>query len=403
MMKKLFCLVLMALLLMSCVSAIAEEKIVAGCGLYSADISVMFHEAGDITVRQIIEVNITGDAISLEFSNRWGTEPLTLEQVTFAAANDKEQAGFDPETLVQITFDGNPSVTIEAGAAVTSDRIPCPVEAGKWYAVSAYVQDGSKIHSGTTLSTYGHVISYTGAGNLTETADAELIRNMSNPTLRTVNVYTQDENARCIVVVGDSTSSNSWPTLFQHRLQEAGIENVCVIYRTTSGNRLMADGDIWFGESVLNRFDHDVFDTNGVSAILFKVGVNDIFQPNHTPGLPIFTLEEMTAAEQTIIDKAHGNSLPIYMMTITPFHGYITGRGDSAEESWDENEEAVRVGWNEWLMNNNTLDGVIDLCPLLTDPEDSTRHIAEYSLDNLHPNDAGCQIIADAVPVEWFK
>ena len=102
MMKKLFCLVLMALLLMSCVSAIAEEKIVAGWGLYSADISVMFHEAGDITVRQIIEVNITGDAISLEFSNRWGTEPLTLEQVTFAAANDKEQAGFDPETLVQI-------------------------------------------------------------------------------------------------------------------------------------------------------------------------------------------------------------------------------------------------------------------------------------------------------------
>ncbi|WP_123601275.1 SGNH/GDSL hydrolase family protein [Micromonospora sp. Llam0] len=53
---------------------------------------------------------------------------------------------------------------------------------------------------------------------------------------------------------------------------------------------------------------------------------------------------------------------------------------------------------NHWIRTSGAFDGVVDFAAALADPTDPTRLASGYdSGDHLHPNDAGCAAMADAV------
>lgn len=89
-----------------------------------------------------------------------------------------------------------------------------------------------------------------------------------------------------------------------------------------------------------------------------------------------------------MIAQTHAQGLPIFGATITPFGGSFL---DTPER------EAVRQAVNDWILSA-PFDGVFDFAAALADPADPTRVAAPFdSGDHFHPNDAGCQALADAV------
>ncbi|WP_437930977.1 SGNH/GDSL hydrolase family protein [Sorangium sp. So ce291] len=59
---------------------------------------------------------------------------------------------------------------------------------------------------------------------------------------------------------------------------------------------------------------------------------------------------------------------------------------------------------NTWIRGNTSYDGVIDFEAAVRDPEQPTKLLASFdSGDHLHPNDAGYEAMASAVPLAIFK
>jgi hypothetical protein len=92
------------------------------------------------TLRLIARVTAPGDAIRLRFDNTFGTAPVTFGKVSAGPRQSANNpASLSPGLLMPVLFDGQLSVTIEAGGSVTSDPIPLTVDAQEDLAVSVYV------------------------------------------------------------------------------------------------------------------------------------------------------------------------------------------------------------------------------------------------------------------------
>jgi lysophospholipase L1-like esterase len=65
--------------------------------------------------------------------------------------------------------------------------------------------------------------------------------------------------------------------------------------------------------------------------------------------------------------------------------------------------EAVRSQANDWIRNSGAFDAVADFDLALRDPAQPNRLNPAYdSGDHLHPNDAGYQALANAVPLGFL-
>ena len=59
---------------------------------------------------------------------------------------------------------------------------------------------------------------------------------------------------------------------------------------------------------------------------------------------------------------------------------------------------------HEWIRANSAYAGVIDFEAAVRDPEAPSKVLASFdSGDHLHPNDAGHEAMATAVPLSIFK
>ena len=66
--------------------------------------------------------------------------------------------------------------------------------------------------------------------------------------------------------------------------------------------------------------------------------------------------------------------------------------------------ERTRIAVNEWIRNGGAFDGVIDFDQAVRDPARPTRSLPAYaSEDFIHPNDAGNEAQANAIPLELFR
>jgi lysophospholipase L1-like esterase len=90
--------------------------------------------------------------------------------------------------------------------------------------------------------------------------------------------------------------------------------------------------------------------------------------------------------------------LKVYGGTLTPFQAFLSGI------YYTPDGEAKRQAVNQWIRTSKAYDAVIDFDKAIRDPSNpATIRSAYDSGDNLHPNDAGYQAMADAIDLSLFK
>jgi lysophospholipase L1-like esterase len=167
-----------------------------------------------------------------------------------------------------------------------------------------------------------------------------------------------------------------------------------VVNRGIGGNRLLRDPgeQPLFGRAVLARFDRDVLATAGARWLAILIGINDIcYSPSANP----IPAADLVQGYQQLVARARTRGLAVLGATMTPFGGHVY---------YLPAREAVRSQANDWIRNGGAFDAVADFDLALRDPSQPDRLNAAYdSGDHLHPNDAGYQAMANAVPLSFFS
>jgi lysophospholipase L1-like esterase len=129
----------------------------------------------------------------------------------------------------------------------------------------------------------------------------------------------------------------------------------------------------------------------GARYLIVLLGINDIGFPGTA------TADEIIAGHRQIIHRAHALGLKVYGGTLTPFQAFLPGI------YYTPDGEAKRQAVNLWIRTSKSYDAVIDFDKALRDPSNPAAMRSAYdSGDNLHPNDAGYQAMADAIDLSLF-
>jgi lysophospholipase L1-like esterase len=233
-----------------------------------------------------------------------------------------------------------------------------------------------------------------------------------------VSVRGQGRRPAAIVAFGDSitdgsatrTSANHrWPDHLARRLRAAGKGHLGVVNAGISGNRLLYDAKpptgaddetfvLRYGEAGVRRFERDVAAQPGVRYVVVLLGTNDIGQPGRVaPASEEVTAAQIIEGHRRLIAAAREHDLTVYGATITPFEDDTLG-------FHNPEREGTRQAVNAWIRTGGEYDGVLDFDAALRDPARPGRMLPRYdSGDGLHPNDAGMQALADAVPLSLFR
>jgi lysophospholipase L1-like esterase len=369
----------------------------------------------DQTLRQIVHTSIAGGSLRVRLSNEYGTEGLVIGEARVARRSTGAQiiAGTDR----RLTFGGQASVTVPPGAPALSDPVALPVPALSDLVVSVYLP-----HRTPAATVHGSAFqtNYVAAGNRTRSPDLPgATTTTSWYFLSGVSVAAPARTA-AVVAFGDSITDGAvttvdadhrWPDLLARRLQDRpGLRHLGVLNKGIGGNRLLHDGNTLpvdpfagigplFGDSALSRFDRDVLAQPGARYVIVLLGINDIGQPSSiAPASEAVTVDELIFGYRQLIARAHERGLRIFGATMTPFQGtVIPGYYTAANE-------AKRLAVNRWIRTGGEYDGVVDFDRAVRDPAQALRMLPAYdSGDHLHPNDAGMQAMADAIPLRLFQ
>lgn len=363
------------------------------------------------TIRQIIRLSAGGDRVRLRLTNEHGSRPLKIGAATIAQVN--QEGGIKPDTVHTLTFGGQKSGTIPAGAPMLSDPVELSVSDLETLSISIYFPEETGQCTCHNIGLQTAYVSSEGDFTSTRFSTDDLIQ--ARAFLSGVDVY-QNEPSHVIVVVGDSitdgnestpSTNRRWPDRLAERLAERENDSTwSVVNAAISGNRILSDGAGGAGESALARFDRDVLAVPGVTHVIVYEGINDIglalgtiegWVADWAAGMPRgnVTEEVLIAGYRQLIARAHSNGLMIFAATMSPFKG---------SEIFSSEGESIRQTVNQWIRESGEFDAVLDFDAVLRDPTQPSQ-IAEglHSGDFLHGNDAGYQRIADSIDLEIFE
>ena len=347
--------------------------------------------AKNITLRYPIRMVFDGCALRLHFSNLTGTEPVTLSKV------------YIEQTTV--TFDGEKSVLIEPGKEVTSDEIAYEVKAGTDVNVSVYLGETTQMNAGVLITGPLSRGQYAyGDHALEEELPADDTRNTNwFYFLNTVDVLTKAEN-HAFICYGDSITAQSWPDDLAIRLWNEGIRNVAIIRRAVSGTRILRQYDCItyaaYGLKGATRFPIEM-EAAGADAVLIQHGINDIIHPVGVEVNKFRPWSDMPASadliagvEDIYIQYAKEKGYKVYGGTLLPIYGWRT---------YAPFREEIKNEFNHWIRTTDKFDGYVDFEEAVRD-ENHPEAFAEGndSGDHLHPSEKAYEIMAGAIPAEWF-
>lgn len=366
------------------------------------------------TVRERVRVSIGGSKICIRLSNEYGAGPLLIGAATVAIPADSSSVR--PETIHAITFGGHTSVSIPVGAPVLSDPVSFPVAPGTEISISLYFPNRIATPTLHYLALKRAVVSQRGDFTRAENISDGTPTN-SSISLSAILVPNQPSR-RLVVAFGDSVTDGdqstvdadrNWPGDLIRRLQRSReTSQVAVVNAGISGNRLLSDCFMaaagCFSVSALARFDRDVLSLPGVTHIILLEGLNDIGFPGAKLGADYLAdvndvpAEDLIAGYRQLISRAHVRGIKIFGATITPYEGVIV------PGYYSESKEAIRQAVNKWIRTSGEFDGVIDFDAVLRDPDHPSKLLPRLaSKDNLHPNDAGYEAMANAIDFALFK
>ncbi len=355
------------------------------------------------TLRMMPRVSIGGRRLRVRISNACGLRPLAIG----AAYVGLRSAGpaIVPGSNRQLTFGGDSSATIAAGALIVSD----PVELGfaplSDLAVSVHLPDDLPVSFGIT-GRYARQTNYISPpGNFA----AEEIMPVGRLTddwyfVCGVDVVAPRETG-AIVALGDSlTDANisthddhhSWPSQLARRLMARPRGRpMAVMNQGLGGNRILHDIR---GDSGLRRFDRDVLAQPGVTHAIIMLGTNDLRNRHRKPEEEV-TAPQMIAGLKQFAVRGQSSGIRVIGGTVTPFENETFLPG-----AWNPKREAIRQEVNEWLRKTNAFDAIVDFDRALHDPDHPTRMLPIYDCgDHLHPSDLGYRAMGDAIDLSLFE
>jgi lysophospholipase L1-like esterase len=351
------------------------------------------------TLREIVHVSLGGSRARVVLSNVFGTEPLSIgaAQVSLRDKDSRIVANSNRP----LTFGGRASVTIPIGAVMFSDAVPLIVPPMSDLAIDLFLpadltQTNLTSHFGAFQSNY-----VSNTGNFAGAAEFPVSSSTSSWFFLERVEVAAPAQVGAVIAFGDSitdgtrstaNTNSRWPDLLAKRLLATPSQVRGVLNAAIAGNRLLSEGNVAAGINALARFDRDVLDQTGATHMIVLEGINDIGNAREASAP---SAEDLIAAHEQLVERAHAHGLKIFGATLTPFEGaaYFTPAG-----------EVKRQTFNAWIRSNKFYDGVIDFDAVVRDPQNPTRMLPLYdSGDHLHPNDAGYQAMGNAIDLKLFS
>ncbi|WP_157574758.1 SGNH/GDSL hydrolase family protein [Jiangella muralis] len=345
----------------------------------------------DTTLRQRMHVSVGGSQVRLRLTNVYGTQPLVVGAATLALPGEGP-GDVDPATVSAVTFSGDADVTIPAGAELVSDPVALRIADDSDVLVSLYVPGPT---GPATYHSAAHSTGWIATGDHTTAPSGSSFPQATTSFWFLDGLDVRGATPGAVVFLGDSITDGSgstrdanrrWPDYLADRmLQQPRPLRFGILNAGIGGNRLLLHANSpGQGDNALARFDRDVLTQTGAGTVVVFEGVNDIQQPNSQ-----YDPEQLIAAYEQIIQRAHDQGMRAVGATIGPFQGWGT---------WTPEREAVRAAVNEWIRESGAFDAVLDFDAVLRDPDEPLRLRADYdSGDHLHPGDAGYAAMAAAV------
>jgi lysophospholipase L1-like esterase len=367
-------------------------------------------QADDQTLRLVVHPSIGGDVWRVKLSNRYGTQPVTFGPVT--AALQQSGATIVPGTSRQLTFDGQPSVTLQPGEERRSDPVRISLgdeEAQRSsLAVSLHVQGDSGPMTWHAASFTTSYVTDPGAGDHTGDTTEEAFPHSTTSWFFLTGLEVERDDAATVVALGDSITDgffstingdDRWPDVLQRRLLAEGDDDpvISVVNQGIGGNMVTRVGrppggcEPCDGPPAIDRLDEDVLSQPGLRAVVLFEGINDL-------GGGGTTAAEVIAGMEEIVDRVHAAGIPIIGATLTPSGGTEFGEYGTAET------DAERRAVNDFIRTSGRFDAVVDFSAATEDPADPSRLLPAYDTntsvggpgDHLHPNRAGFLAMAHA-------
>ncbi|MGC2637645.1 MAG: SGNH/GDSL hydrolase family protein [Acidobacteriaceae bacterium] len=360
----------------------------------------------DSTLREIVHTSIAGRALRVRFTNEFGTEPLRIDAASIALSASADPAhtdsSVDPATLRTLTFGGQPSIVIPAGAEVLSNSVDLATPAFANLAVSLYLPlqqvSNVSVHSSAQQDNFIATGNHVSAASLPDPAVTP-----SWFFVKGIDVQPATPHAAAVVAFGDSITDGAyatenqnhrWPDDLAVRLHNnPATANLSVLDEGIGGNCILIT---CIGPSALARFDRDVLSQAGVRYVIILEGINDI-GTLHNPNNPNYhlTATDLEQGLAQLVARAHEHGIKVFGATLTPYKGagYFTDQG-----------EQIREAVNQWILSSGIFDGIIDFDKATRDPSNPNVFASQYdSGDHLHPKDAGYAAMADSIDLTLFR
>jgi lysophospholipase L1-like esterase len=343
----------------------------------------------------IVRVTVGGSRVRIRLSNAVGGAAVTIGSAHIALRKQGSEILASSDRV--LTFGGQASTTVYAGAMAVSDSVSLEVPPLADLAISLYIP---KPTEAPTTHMFGLRPTY-----LSARGDATGAPSFPNPSttesyywLAGLDVLAPSD-AATIVAFGDSITDGdqstpdthgSWPDILAQRLQaNKATRRFGVVNAGISGNRVLGDN-----ASGIVRLSQDALRQPGIRWLMLLEGINDITGATRQPGPPTLAAKDLIAAYKQIIETAHLYGVKVVGCTLTPYGGSPAHR---------EAGERIRTEVNEWIRTSHAFDAVVDFDAATRDPKDPLRFKAEVdSPDMLHPANPGYKMMADAVDLAIF-
>ncbi|SDM97136.1 Lysophospholipase L1 [Streptomyces sp. cf386] len=343
------------------------------------------------SLRQVVRLSAGGGRVRVRLSHAYGTSPVRVAGASVGVT----AAGADvrPGSLTRLTFAGADEAGIPARGEIVSDDVPLAVAAGESVTVTLYFDAAT---GPATFHAQAFTAGYRGEGDRSADPDGEGFDAATESWYFLSAVEVDAGRADAVALFGDSITDGFGSTPGTNRRWSDALARRAgrpVLNAGIGGNLLLNDS-AWYGERGVRRLRRDVLDQVGVDTLVVLLGLNDIGfsetdeQPTYKPA-PVVEAEELIAGHRELIRQGRAAGLRVIGATLLPFGG---------SDHWGEHAAKVSHELNEWIRCSGEYDAVVDLDRALADPADTDRLHPSYDFgDHLHPNDAGYEVMAEAV------
>ncbi|MGE0882755.1 MAG: GDSL-type esterase/lipase family protein [Blastocatellales bacterium] len=368
--------------------------------------------AVDQSFRLIIRPSLWGNRVRLRFSNAFGTQPVTFDDVFVGLQSSAGNVAVG--TNSRVLFRSKRGIAIEPGAVVYSDEIKLdfvrnasdPLLDGRKLAVSFHIvgNSGPMTWHAKALQT-SYLTAPRAGSHGGEESDASFpFTTTSWYFLDAFEVMASADTA-VVVCFGDSITDGTlstlsgddrWPDVLARRLHAAYGNRVSVVNAGIGGNQITgpakysATAPVSGGPSALDRLERDVLSLSGVTHIIWLEGINDLSRGA--------SAEAVIAGMRELVKRvrAHGK-IKIIGATITSGVGY---NGPAGTDEVNGRRQTV----NQFIRTGGLFDSVADFDAATIDAKTGGLR-AEFQPnsttggagDKLHPNRAGYQAMGNAI------